>query len=93
MLYGEGESESVVSSQNVFGPGVTTNVARSESDDFVATAESQIGVEWSAWVNQRSVLFVQTALETQYWLGIGTPLDRNDDLGLFGFSTTVGLEW
>ncbi len=91
MLYGEGESESVVTAQTPFG--AVTSVTRNESDDFVATAESQLGVEWSAWVNQRSVLFVQTALETQYWLGIGTPLDRNDDLGLFGFSTTVGLEW
>ncbi len=91
MLYGEGESETVITGQTPFGP--VTNTARAESDDFVATAEGQLGIEWSAWVSQRSVLFVQTALETQYWLGVGTALDRNDDLGLFGFNTTVGLEW
>lgn len=87
MLYGESQSTSVQSGP--FGTITTSN----ENDDFVAVGESQLGGEWSAWLSQRTVLFVQVAAETQYWLGVGTAFDRNDDLGLFGFNTTVGLEW
>ena len=88
MLYGESKSVRVV--EGPFGPNTYSN---SENDDFVAIGESQLGGEWSAWLSQRTVLFVQMAWETQYWLGVGTAFDKNDDLGLFGFSTTVGLEW
>lgn len=87
MLFGEAKNNSVVESP--FG----TTYSSSKSDDFVAIGETQLGGEWSAWISQRTVLFVQVAWETQYWLGAGTALDHNDDLGLFGFNTTVGLEW
>lgn len=66
---------------------------RSNNDDFVAIGESQLGVEWSAWISDRTVLFAQTAFETQYWMGVGTAFDRNDDLGLIGMNVTLGLEW
>lgn len=87
MLYGESTSETLES--GAFG----TISSRNENDDFVAVGETQLGGEWSAWLSQRTVLFVQVAAETQYWLGVGTAFDQNDDLGLFGFNTTVGLEW
>jgi hypothetical protein len=87
MLYGSSKSNSYA---EAFGTSTSFN---SKNDDFVAIGESQLGGEWSAWVSRRTVLFVQVAWETQYWLGVGTAFDRNDDLGLFGFNTTVGLEW
>lgn len=87
MLFGEAETDSVVTSPLV------NSFSHQESDDFVAIGETQLGGEWSAWISRRTVMFVQVAWETQYWMGVGTALDRNDDLGLFGFNTTVGLEW
>jgi hypothetical protein len=89
MLYGQGTNDSTVVPN---GLPVSASI-HSQNDDFVAIGESQLGIEWSTWISRQTVLFVQTAWETQYWLGVGSALDRNDDLGLFGFNTSVGLEW
>jgi hypothetical protein len=88
MLYGSSKSASY--QQGLLGG---ESAFQSKNDDFIAIGESQLGGEWSAWISRRTVLFVQMAWETQYWLGVGTAFDKNDDLGLFGFNTTVGLEW
>ena len=88
MLYGESETTAFERR-----PGGSTWNYHAENDDFVAVGETQLGGEWSAWISQRSVLFVQAAFETQYWMGVGTAFDEDDDLGLIGLNTTVGLEW
>jgi hypothetical protein len=87
VLYGRSTSNVVAETPTSFA------AFRSRTDDFVAIGETQLGGEWSTWISRRSVFYVQVAWETQYWLGVGTALDRNDDLGLYGFSTTLGLEW
>lgn len=88
LLYGESETDVLLASN-----GSPDLIVHTENDDFVAMGETQLGGEWSAWVGQRTVLFVQLAYEAQALLGVGTALDANDDLGLHGFNTKVGLEW
>lgn len=88
LLYGQSETDSVLTLD-----GVPMLTSHAENDDFVATGETQLGGEWSAWIGERTVLFVQVAYEAQALLGVGTALDANDDLGLHGFNTTVGFEW
>lgn len=88
MLYGDSKTTSY--QQDPLG---NTRSFSSDTNDFVGVGETQLGFEWSTWICRRSVLFVQTAFEGQYWMGVGTAFDRNDDLGLVGLNTTVGLEW
>lgn len=88
MLYGESKTD--IFQRDPMGQ---TFSFQADNDDFVAVGEAQLGGEWSAWISNRTVLFVQAAFESQYWMGVGTAFDRNDDLGLIGVNTTVGLEW
>lgn len=93
LLYGTSEFDSATTGG--IGPPVLgfNSVTHAEADDFVATGETQLGGEWSAWIGRQTVLFIQVAYEGQALLGVGTALDENDDLGLHGFNTKVGLEW
>lgn len=88
LVYGQSQTDALLATG-----GLPTTVVHTENDDFVAMGETQLGGEWSAWIGQRTVLFVQVAYEAQALLGVGTALDANDDLGLHGFNTKVGLEW
>ncbi len=92
ILYGNTSNDSFAAFAN---PAVATpnQVVTSNGHDVVGIGEFQLGGEWSAWISRRTVLFASVAGEAQYWTGVGGVLDNNADLGLFGFNTTVGLEF
>ena len=91
-LVGESRQSGFTVQQNPAGPGAAQQLNQ-RNNDFLSISELQLGGEWSTWISPRSVLFVQLAYETQYWIGAGNALDRDDNLGLYGFNTTIGLEW
>lgn len=72
--------------------GVTSSLNTS-NNQVVPVGEFQLGAEWSTWVSRTSVFYLQVAWESQYWAGLGNAASTEDDLGLTGFNTTIGLEW
>ncbi|VAX39111.1 hypothetical protein MNBD_PLANCTO02-1973 [hydrothermal vent metagenome] len=87
LLYGD----SRLNSSDVVG-GTAASFS-STNGQVVPVGEIQLGAEWSTWLNQTTVFYWQVAWEGQYWAGVGNASSRNDDLGLLGFNTSVGLEW
>jgi len=61
--------------------------------DTIPVAEMQLGLDWHTRFTHFATLFLQIAMEAQWWQDIGTAATEEGNLGLFGFNTAVGLIW
>ena len=64
---------------------------RSSQDSLLPIGEMQLGGEWWSPASSLGQLFVRSALETQFWNGVGNASSENGNLGLIGFSVGVGI--
>jgi hypothetical protein len=92
LLYGDGESSTVVGEDLDLEEAFFTRRTRSR-EDLLPVGEMQVGVEWAPARCGIWQPLVGMALEGQLWQNVGNASSEEGDLGFFGFSVNVGASF
>ncbi len=92
VLFGDGASTlSAGEDLDLITPITTTQTTN--RDDLLSIGEIQLGLQWRGWRWRALRPFVSTAIEGQVWNGAGNASSETGTLGLFGFNTSLGVDW
>lgn len=94
VLFGDGESHLQAGEDlDLTTSFSTTRIA--SRDDLLSIAEIQLGFKWQGDRLAHRVFtpFVAVAMEGQVWNGAGNATSEEGNLGFFGFTTNVGIDW
>jgi len=92
LLFGDGESELVVSENfDPNNPFVTRESA--SRDDAFAVTDLQVGVEWHPHLHFHRFWqpFMHVAMEGQFWNDVGSGTSEEGTIGFYGFNVAVGF--
>lgn len=92
LVFGNRHTELLVGEDIELSSAFHTNQPTSTLDT-VPIADMQLGVDWMWPPGSLATLFFRTAMEAQWWQGIGNATSTTGSVGLFGFNATVGLAW
>ncbi len=94
VLFGDGESRLEAGEDLDLTTAFSTTRTTSR-DDLLSIAEIQIGFKWQGDQLAHRVFtpFVAIAMEGQVWNGAGSATSEEGNLGFFGFTTNLGVDW
>jgi hypothetical protein len=98
VLFGNKHGTAVSSSVTTDATGaVTTGPFNSQfhndSLGTIGVGEAEIGLEFSRKMGEGASLFVRAGIDGQIWIGAGNATSETGNLGLFGYTFTVGVNY
>src|SRR5262249_29760712 len=97
VLFGNKHATSVSGSVTTDATGAVITASNSQfhSDSLgtIGVGEAELGVEFSRKMGEGASLFVRAGIDGQIWIGAGNATSESGNLGFFGYTFTVGINY
>jgi hypothetical protein len=96
VLFGAKHANGVLDFTFTPAAGTATNdvtVYNSDSLGVIGVGECELGAEFARNLGSGASVFVRAGIDGQLWLGAGNATSQEGNLGFFGYTVTVGLNY
>jgi hypothetical protein len=97
VLFGNKHATAILATETTpVAPAVATTFSsqfHSDSLSTIGVGEAEIGVEFSRKMGEGASLFVRAGIDGQIWIGAGNATSETGNLGFFGYTFTVGVNY
>jgi hypothetical protein len=96
VLFGNKHATGILATETIPAVGAVTTFSNQFHNDELGTigvGEAELGVEYSLRMGNAASLFVRAGIDGQLWIGAGNATSTTGNLGFFGYTFTVGVNY